>query len=448
MRLYHSSAFDFSKHVDSYWQASAPPLGLDLAPLEGRRTADVAIIGSGFVGLHAAHRLTSAHGLSTAVLDAADVGWGASGRNGGFCCAGSSKLSFDEMAARYGQTAATAFQRAQVASVAHVGAFLDEHEIEADRSGEGEYQLAHRERVLPELRTEQQVLGEAYNVRMHVLDREDLRRHGMHSPAFHGGLFSPVGFGLHPLKYVRGLARAAAKAGVTIYPRSAVTAWRSERGQHVLATDRGEVQARSVLLATNGYTDERLPPWIGGRLLPALSRIIVTRPLTDAEIAAQGWSSHNMAYDTRRLVHYFRLLPDKRFLFGGRGGTDASPEGLAAITRTLRRQFDEMFPAWAKVETEFTWGGFVCLTASLVPYIGPIDGMETAFAAVAWHGNGVAMGSYAGRLVADRIAGGTDAQNEIPVVMRGPLRKFPMPQLRVPYLKGAYALYGFTDERP
>ena len=270
----------------------------------------------------------------------------------------------------------------------------------------------------------------------------------MSGPEFHGGLWSPAGFGLHPLRYLRGLVDRVSEAGVTIYPRSEVKTWRQTGSDHVLSTDRGEVTAKRVLLATNGYTSERVPDWIAGRLLPALSRIMATRPLSEEELSAQGWTSRDLAYDTRNLVHYFRLLPDGRFLFGGRGGTDLSPPGLAQANIDLRKSFERMFPVFARADIEHSWSGLVCLSARRVPYIGPIGDMESAYAALAYHGNGVAMGSYAGRLIADVLAGVENAARRIPRIVAAPLQRFPLPSLRLLYLKAAYAGYSFKDERP
>ena len=118
-----------------------------------------------------------------------------------------------------------------------------------------------------------------------------------------------------------------------------------------------------------------------------------------------GWTTTTMAADSRRLLHYFRLLPDRRFLFGGRGGTDASLGGLSRIDASLRHTFDRMFPAWAGVETEYRWAGLVGLAAGLTPYAGPVDGLDDSNALLAWHGNGVAMASFAGARMADFIAG-------------------------------------------
>ena len=124
--------------------------------------------------------------------------------------------------------------------------------------------------------------------------------------------------------------------------------------------------------------------------------MLITRPLTVDERAAQRWTSFELAYDTRNLVHYFRLLPDGRFLFGGRGGTDLSAGGLERAGQTLRAHFERMFPVFAHAETERSWSGLVCLSLRLVPYIGPIGRMGGGYAALAYHGNGVALAALPG----------------------------------------------------
>ena len=122
-------------------------------------------------------------------------------------------------------------------------------------------------------------------------------------------------------------------------------------------TPRGTVTAERVLFATNGYTPEGLDPALHGRLLPALSSILVTRPLTDAEQAAQGWTRPALIADSRNLLFYIRLLRDGRLLFGARGGTDASPAAFAAAQAWMERRLGEKFPAWRGVEIDFAWWG-------------------------------------------------------------------------------------------
>lgn len=445
MRLYHSTAFDFSHPVKSYWEASAPPLGRDAPRLDANITAEFAIIGAGYTGLNAALRLVRRHGAKVVVLEAGQPGWGASGRNGGFCCDGSSKLSPAAMDRRFGSEATRIFYRAQRAAIDHVAELLETETIDAQRSGSGSLLLAHKPNRVRQLLQERDELADQGEAAL-FLDRDELAQRGFAGPQFHAGLLTSEGFGLHPLKYCRGLARAAIDAGVAIYGASPVTAWRQQAGQHVLHTRHGNVQARKVLLATNGYSDEALPAWIKGRLLPALSRIIVTRPMSDTELAAQGWTSHVMAADTRNLLHYFRLLPDKRMMFGGRGGLDASPAGLARSSKTLRATFDAFFPAWRKVETEFSWSGFVCLASGLTPYLGPIETMDDAWAALAYHGNGVAMASYSGAMAADVMAGAAGYEECVPAVMRAPLKRFPLSIARLTALRAAYAAFTVKDE--
>ena len=234
-------------------------------------------------------------------------------------------------------------------------------------------------------------------------------------------------------------------SGVRLCAGSEVTGWETAGGVHTLKTRTGEVRAKQVLVATNGYTDETLPAAVGGRLLPALTRIIVTRPMSDNELKAQGWTSTDPTYDTRRLLHYFRLLPDNRMLFGGRGGTDASPEAMERIIGTLRQTFETVFPAWQHVETEYSWGGFVCLTSSRAPFAGPVPGMDNVWGAFGWHGNGVGMASYAANRLAGVMAGAVAHEDALPAVLRIMPGKFVMPSLRVQYLKAAYVGYGLQD---
>lgn len=445
MRLYHPSAFDFTTTVPSYWEASADPLGRTTRSLDGEQTADVIVIGGGYAGLHAALQLTRAHGLNVCVLEAGDIGWGASGRNGGFCCPGSSKLSYGQLISKVGLEETRRFHTAQRDAVNFVGEFLSANAIDADRTGDGELQLAHKATAIKDLKDEQAFLRESFGIESTFLTREELAERGNDSDAFHGGLQSDITFGLHPLKYVRGLARVAINAGVTVFSNSEVTNWESQAGLHTLKTSKGQVTAKTVLVASNGYTDETLPTALGGRLLPALTRIITTRPISDNELKAQGWTRTDPSYDTRNLLHYFRLLPDNRFMFGGRGGTDASPEGMKAIQHSLRANFDSFFPRLAHVETEHSWGGLVCMTSTRMPFAGPIDGMDNVWGAFGWHGNGVAMASYAANRLADVMAGTTRHEEALPAVLRTLPGRFVLPSLRLQYLKAAYLGYGAAD---
>jgi len=444
-RLYHESAYDPAVPVASYWSAVTPPFGRACPPLDGAATADVAVIGAGYTGLAAAERLARDHGVSVRVLDAGEPGWGASGRNGGFCCIGGAGLSFDELVRRYGLDETRRFFHIQRDAIAGVRAFLSKADPSAVSGPDGELVLAHKPDRAAALKEDVAVLAKAFDLNAPIFDRAGLAEQGVCGPGFHAGALTPIGFAVNPLGYVRARARAAIDAGAIIHAGSAVTGWREEGGRHLLTTARGELRVRTVIVATNGYVPEHIVPPLAGRALPVMSNILVTRPLTEAEWRDGGWTTDRMAFDTRILLHYFRRLPDGRFLFGGRGGLDASPNGLGAMRRRLRRDFEMLFPAWADVETAYFWSGLACLARGLVPFVGPLDGVPNAFAALAYHGNGVAFSGWAGRAVADCAASVDGALGALPAVVRGPLRPFPFPRFRLAYLRAAYAGFGFID---
>ncbi len=441
----HPHAFHFERAVDSYWEASADPLGIETPALTGPESCDVAIIGAGFTGLSAAIELAE-QGLDVRVLEAGHVGWGASGRNGGFACIGSHKLSYTEMIRTYGLEATQRFHAAMAESVDLVRDNCRRFAIDAWIHGAGEVTLAHLPNRVAELREDQAFLKQTFGEETELLSEADLKAQGLWGPTFHGGLKGRIGFGIHPLNYVRGLARAAAAAGARIHAGSRLTRWEETAAGHVLTTTSGRLTARRVVVATNGYTPEDVSPRHAGRIMPALSSVLVTRPLSADERRAQGWTSDLMAYDSRNLLHYFRLLPNGRFLFGGRGGTDASDPGGQAYRAVLTRAFHDLFPAWRDADITHDWRGFVCLAFDRVPYVGALDEARTVWTALAYHGNGVAMGSWSGRAVA-RLMTGKAKASEIPGVLTRRLARFPLPAFRPLYLKGAYVWFGLKDSR-
>ena len=445
MHLIHSDALHFDRPVDSYWEAGAAPLGVDVKTLAAHATCDVAIIGGGFTGLSAAIELAE-QGVDVCLLEAGTIGWGASGRNGGFACIGSHKLSYRSMIKTYGLASTQDFHRAMRASIDLVAENCERHGIDAGRCGTGDVTLAHMPNRFDEFRDDMELQRNVFGEVNELLSTTQLAEQGLAGPEFHGGLKSPRGFGLHPLNYVRGLARAAHKAGAKLHPKSRIIRWEERDGRHHLYTDQGGITAKRVLVATNGYTPEDISVRHRGRILPALSNIIVTRPLTEDEKRAQGWTSSTMAYDSRNLLHYFRLLPDNRFLFGGRGGTESSNPSAIGYRGTLTDTFHRLFPAWVNVEITHFWRGFVCLARDRVPYVGALDDAKTVWTALAYHGNGVAMGTWSGRAVA-RLMLNEEARHDIPSVITRRLAKFPLPAFRPLYLKGAYIWFGWQDSQ-
>ncbi|MBU2980424.1 FAD-binding oxidoreductase [Lentibacter algarum] len=436
-RIFSDHAYDYARIENCYWAETVPDSTLMRPALIGAEKADVAIIGAGFTGLSAALRLAES-GVKTVVLDATFPGFGASGRNGGFCCLGGAKASNGMIDRMHGKPARLEYRQAEVAAVKHVAETLSTHEIDAETHSKGETIVSHKAGYPFE--AEAREIEENYGVTPTLHSKSELETLGMPGP-FHGGMTTPIGFGLNPRKYLVGLLRAAEAAGVTVYGASPVSDI-SRSGTYALKTPQGTLEAEQLTLATNGYSSEDVPPWLAARYMPSQSSVIVTRELTDAELAA-GWHSDQMSYDSRNLLHYFRLMPNRRFLFGMRGGLTSSDLSEAAIKRKIRSDFESMFPAWAQVETPHYWSGMVCLSAGLTPFAGPVPDMPGTYAGFAYHGNGVAMGSYTGALLAEQILGSQKLLS--PKLMQKPPLKFPLGRARRALMLGIYAGAALKD---
>ncbi|MGR3635580.1 MAG: NAD(P)/FAD-dependent oxidoreductase [Shimia sp.] len=424
---------------ESFWADTVP-----IAPrpsLGGAATAEVAIIGAGFTGLNAALRLAQ-NGVSVAVLDAKQVGWGASGRNGGFCCLGGAMLSEPKMRKAFGQDATRDFLMTERAAVDFVDQLAAEASWDVDRHSHGETLLAHKPGAMAGIVAEAAKVDSHFGTTSTVIEKDALRENGL-GGEFHGAVTLPVGFALNPRKYVSALADTCEEAGAEIYGDSPVTAVVHENGHWCLSTPQGHLRAKKLIIATNGYSSETVPPWMAGRYLPAQSSIIVTRKLTPEELAAQGWTSAQMAYDSRDLLHYFRLMPDGRFLFGMRGGITTTQGVHERIRHKIRAHFDRLFPAWRQVETPWFHTGFVCLARDMTPFAGAVSGHEGLYAAFAFHGNGVAMGSYAGALLAEEILGRNTLLH--PDIMRRTPRHFPLGRFRRLLMYPAYVGFELSD---
>lgn len=438
MRIFPQYAYGCGPRDGCWWDETAE-IGTNPV-LKGDITSDVVVIGAGITGLSAAYHLARA-GASVVVVDANAVGWGASGRNGGFCCLGGAMASDTALDRRVGRAGRTEWRRTEVAAVDMVDRLIFDLNLNVDRHSVGETYLAHRPRDAAAFEDQALTIQTNYGVTPEILSRARLASVGMNGPFF-GGLTTPIGFGLNPRKYVAGLSEAACAAGAQIFDQSAAIGLDS-RG---ITTALGRVHADRVLLATNGYSSEDVPDWLAGRYLPAQSTVLVTRPLADSELDAQGWTSTQMAYDSRHLLHYFRLMPDRRFLFGMRGGLFSSPQSESRARAKVLRDFHRMFPAWEKIGITHSWSGMVCLARGMTPFLGPVPGMPNLLAGFAFHGNGVAMGTFVGHLLAQLALGQKPAL--FPRVMREPARRFPLGPMRRILMPPIYAAYHMADMRP
>ncbi len=430
-------------HPTSYWTAVSGLPPDDDGPLVGDRDTDVAIIGAGYTGLSAAYALARSHGTRAVVLEANRPGWGASGRNGGFARPVFGRLRPGAMIDAWGlETARAVFAEGQAALDTVRGLLADG--LDCDASAEGHLKVAHRASRVADLEADARVLREQYGYPAELLSGEQVRRHHLGGPEAHGGLLLKDAIGLNPLKLAFGILRLARGAGASVCSASPATAWRRDGTRHLLRTPGGTVRARQVVIATNGYTPEGLHPSTDRALLPVLSHVIVTRPMTPAEKAEAAFSTSHVLTDTRNLLFYFRRLPDDRILFGGRGQITDSPASREAQRVYLLAELRRKCPALASITVEYDWCGWVSVTWDKMPHVHHAEDDPSVSYALGYQGSGVAAALHAGRLVADRLGG--KPLPPVPPVL-SPVPRFPFARFRRLGQRIMVAWYQYKDER-
>lgn len=445
-RLYDDNLYRFDDPQPSYWEAASGGDALRAAPLERDEHCDVAIIGGGYTGLTAAWHLAKRYGIDVRVLEAGHIGWGASGRNGGFCVPGGTALHRSGLVRVFGAEVAREYYQAQADGVRLVADIAGEEGIDIERQGGAELEVAHSPRVFAGMQHELELQTKVLGLEGALVTREEFRERFYDSPEQFGALRAGPAFGLNPLKLCRGLGVAAERHGAVLHAHSEVVEWtKTDDGRHRLVTRGGTLSARRVIFATNGFMPENLRREFSGRTLPVVSAIIVTRPLGSGELAAHGWVTEDPAINSRRLLNYFRVLPDRRLMIGGRGDSRGDAEGERRTYGDIEAAMRRMWPAWRDVDVEYRWHGLICFTSTLRPAIGQLEDDPGVFYGYGFHGNGVNNAPWTGLQLADWI--GTGKKPPIPAAMQGMGRRYPLPSMRLAYLRLGIAVSGWMDRR-
>ncbi len=378
------------RHPASWYAASAAPLA-DFPPLVGETQADVCVVGGGYTGLSAALHLAEA-GLDVVLLEANRVGWGASGRNGGQVGIGQ-RQDQDWLERVAGQGPARALWDLGLEAVALVKALVARHGIECDLRP-GVAHVAHRVRDAAEHRDYAEKLARDYGYGGALpLDRAEAAAM-LGTEAYHGGIHFTEAAHLHPLDYARGLARAAAAAGVRIHETSRML----RRDGRRVETAEGAATARQVVLALNGYHGD-LEPGLSARVMPINNFIVATAPLGDR--AAAIIPSGVAAADSRFVVNYWRMSADGRLLFGG--GESYGWRFPRDIPALVRPRLAAVYPALAAAPIDYAWGGTLAITVNRMPAFRRLA--PGVYAAGGYSGHGVALATLAGKLIAEAATG-------------------------------------------
>lgn len=432
-------------HPPSYWTATAGAAPPDDGLVPARAQTDVAIIGGGYTGLSCALHLARHHGIHALVLEANRPGWGCSGRNGGFARAAIGRYGYAKMIRKWGHETARRWFAESLAAVDTTRELARDCAAGCDLTEAGHLKIAHRPGQAAALAQEAQLLQDEFDYPAEFLPADRLRNEHIGGAESHGALHFPDALAVHPLRLAFGLLAQARHAGATVCCASPVLDWSKQGGAHVLATPYGAVRAKSVVIATNGYTPEHLFPCLRATTLPVLSHIIVTRPMTAREKQGSGFITGHVLTDTRNLLYYWRRLPDDRILFGGRGMVIESAAGHGRQREFLLTALKRKLPALADIEVEYDWSGWVCLTADFLPHVYRAGDDASIHYAIGYQGSGVAYSLHAGRLVAARIAG-NDGGAVIPSTST-PLPRFPLAALRRAGQRAMYSWYRYRDER-
>lgn len=383
--------------VPSYYRATATPYA-PYAPLQGRHEARVAVIGGGYAGLNTALGLAERGVREVVLLEREQVGFGASGRNGGFVFAGYS-LGEQALLDQLGEVRARALFGLTTAAVRRIRERIAMHAIPCDAVDEGVI-WANWFRDPAVLRRRQQLLAEHYDTHWEWLPQDELRDR-IHSQRYADGLYERNALHLHPLNYAIGLAAAAAGQGVRIHENSEAWRLRRERAHWCIDTPHGELQAEQVVLACGGYL-AGLNRAIDRSVLPIATYVMTTEPLGDR--LAECLRTRAAIYDTRFAFDYYRPLPDTRLLWGGRISVrNRSPH---AVQRLLRQDLLRVFPQLEGVKIDYAWSGLMSYARHQMPQLGS-DG-QGVWWAQAFGGHGLAPTCAAGELLAAAIAEGDE----------------------------------------
>lgn len=425
-------------YAPTYWVASAGTPPDDDGPIVQDTDADVVIIGSGSTGISTALYLAQEHGIKATVLEANQVAWGCSSRSGGQGQNASGRLTRSQWIERWGLDVAkkldteirTGFENFKQLTT----------EIDCEAFDGGHLYVAHRPEKLDYLRNETRLKRETFGYDTRMLSAEEVRRDYCDERETVGAMLEPEGVGIHPLKFTFGLIRKARALGAKVHPASPVQGWETHNGIHHLQTPGGTVRARRVVVCTGGYTGQGLSPLVKNKIMPILSNSVVTRPLTQGELAATNFKSRTFLTDTRTLRFYYRLLKDNRLQLGSRSsvtGADAQdPAHLKLLTDAIARKF----PPLTDIKIDYSWWGWVDVSHDMMPRITRPDPAQSVWYAVGYGGNGVSFSTWAGKRLAECVAGKDSGRD----VFKLPIYSSP---LEYPNMFGLVRSQGFAPFR-
>lgn len=401
---------------DSLWAAITP--SAETYPrLEANVCSDIGIIGGGFMGLAAALKL-SAGGRSVSLLEASDIGWGASGRNNGLIAPGL-KRDPHEIIALLGKDRGERLLQFSGNAASDLARLVKCLDIECDLNINGWIQAAHSRfavRAITRRCGEWQKRG----ANVELIDNAKLEDR-LGTRFYRGAWIDWRGGSLNPLAFVRGLARAAQIAGTNLYCGTPVTQILRQGTGWKLQSSNGSVNCDQVLICTNAYGQL---PQTRSKVMPLRTAQVASEPLNESQISSI-LPGGEAASDTLRLLTSFRITADKRLIMGGASATAGSEH--PALFRHLHRAAALRFPQLGLLRWQYGWSGYLALTRNHLPVLCKHD--EGVYSAIGCNGRGIAMASAIGGLLANLLRGADEKSCAVPIT---PAKNFPGYALRQP----------------
>jgi glycine/D-amino acid oxidase-like deaminating enzyme len=444
-QLYDKAIYDFNTPIKSYWEDVSHFDQSRFPKLVGDHSCDVCVIGGGFTGISTAYHIAKKYGGDVRLLEAGHFGFASSGRNAGFCCLPSTKLSINQLIKRYGMDETKKFFASQIEGVDLLASLIADNNIECEKIGTGNLDVVHHPSSIEELKEWGNDLQNHFGINTRWIPKEEFDEVGHQSTEQFGAVFTEAGFAMNPMAFLNGFANATVDAGAQLHSHSRVKKW-ERNGKHKLITEEGSITCDKVVVATNGYTDESLHPSFANRMVPVLSNIIVTREMSEDEFKLQNYKTLNPICNSREILYYYRRMPSNRMLFGTRGDTFGDDKSALKMRSMMTKQFQGVFPNWNDIDVEYYWRGTVVMNRDLVPAFGSLENDKSVFFSYGYHANGNNSTVYCGKKLAEMIYESNSGETNISKVYQGLSPKIPFAFLRLWYLR-IYLWYSkFTDK--
>ena len=420
--------------MQSYYQASRNTQ-IDQPELIGDYVADVCVIGGGYTGLSTALYLAN-EGVNVLLIESNQIASGASGANGGQVSGGMRRDQF-YLEKALGVDYAKVLWGIGEKSKYHAKELIDKYQIQCDYK-KGIAHPNHKQKYCEESKQYVDHMIKNYDYKGMIYLNDNEMREVTGSDTYYGGSYDEAEAHCHPLNYALGIAKAAQSAGVKIYENSAAISYKVLDNHVRVTTKNGSVKADRIVLACNGYLGN-LEKSLTSKILPMNNYIVATKPLDDETV--QKINPKDIAFaDSRFVINYFRMSADKRLLFGG--GENYSQELSKNIVPIVTRPLEKIYPFLKGIKIDYAWGGKLAITMNRLPFFTTLYN-EKVISAQGYSGQGVALASYSGKIVSEKITGTGEVFD---IMSQIPRQSFPGGRfLRNPSMKIGMLYYSLLD---